>query len=124
MKKLFIVASFFFLSFMTVTPVLAGSTNKTCPQDAICIDNPLGSSVSTPQQLIGVIIKGALGVTGSIALIVFIYGGFTWMTSAGSSDKIQHGKETLVWATIGLVFIFSAYAAVRFIFTDILGGGS
>lgn len=122
MKKWFIAASFIILSLMTVAPVLAGNSNNACPKDAICIDNPLGSSVSTPQALIGKVINGILGVTGSIALIVFIWGGFIWMTAAGASDKVQHGKDTLVWATIGLVVIFSAYAMVRFVFSDILGG--
>ena len=120
MKKWFIVLSFIVFSLMTVAPVFAGSSS--CPEGSVCIDNPLGSSVSTPQALIGKVINGILGVTGSIALLVFIWGGFIWMTAAGASDKVQHGKDTLVWATIGLVVIFSAYAMVRFVFKDILGG--
>jgi len=122
--KLFILV-FTCLIFLSLAPgvmAVGAGTNNNCPKDAVCIDNPLGSSVSTPQALIGKVINGILGVTGSIALLVFIWGGFIWMTAAGASDKVQHGKDTLVWATIGLVVIFSAYAMVRFVFTDILGG--
>ncbi|MCK4539930.1 hypothetical protein KAU09_02120 [Candidatus Parcubacteria bacterium] len=44
------------------------------------------------------------------SVVGFIYGGFTWMLAAGSSEKVQKGKDILIWATLGLVVIFSAYA--------------
>ncbi|MBI1912128.1 MAG: hypothetical protein HYS21_09010 [Deltaproteobacteria bacterium] len=83
------------------------------------MDNPLNTD--SPQKLIGQIIKGFLGIVGSVALAMFIYGGFTWMLSAGNSTQVEKGKNILIWATIGLVFIFSAYAVLQFIFQDILG---
>lgn len=125
MKLKSVVALLFY--FLLISSFIVGAYvyakddgTSVCGTDGCTLQNPLGS-VSTPQQLIGKVINGFLGVTGSIALIVFIWGGFTWMTSAGSSEKVAHGKETIVWATIGLVVIFSAYAMVRFVFTDILG---
>lgn len=69
----------------------------------------------TPQQFIGRIINSALGIVGSLALLMFIYGGFVWLTSAGSADKVTKGKNILVWATIGLVVIFTSYGATKFV---------
>ncbi|NTW22459.1 hypothetical protein HGA34_02845 [Candidatus Falkowbacteria bacterium] len=76
-------------------------------------------NVGTPQQFIGKIINTALGVVGSLALLMFIYGGFTWLTSAGSADKVTKGKNILVWAVIGLVVIFMSYGATKFVLDKI-----
>ncbi len=83
--------------------------------------NPLGTT-SIP-QLIGRVIKAILGIVGSIALLMFIWGGFLWMTAAGEAKKVEKGKETLVWATVGLATIFFAYAAVSFVIGAITSEG-
>lgn len=82
--------------------------------------NPLGEGTTT-NTLIGRIINALLGIVGSIALLMFVYGGFMWLTSGGAEDKIKKGKETLVWASLGLVIIFSAYALLNFVLTRALG---
>lgn len=83
------------------------------------LPNPL--KADSPQELIGYIINAFLGIVGSIALIMFIYGGFVWMTAAGSQEKVTQGRNILVWATIGLVIIFSSYALINFILTEVVG---
>jgi hypothetical protein len=87
--------------------------------------NPLGSEEGSddPNVLIGKVINAALGVVGSLALLMFIYGGFTWMLAAGNNEKVEKGKNILIWATLGLVVIFSAYAIVNFVLTEALGLG-
>ena len=79
------------------------------------------SYIIIKNQLIGQIINGRLGIVRSLALVMFIYGGFVWMLAAGSNEKVQKGKDILVWATLGLVVIFSAYAVVKFIIEGIAG---
>ncbi|MFH1173419.1 MAG: pilin [bacterium] len=79
------------------------------------LDNPLGENVTIP-GLIGRIIKAILGVVGSIALAMFVYGGIIWMTSAGNNEMVQRGRDILIWASVGLVTIFGAYSIVSFIF--------
>jgi len=63
----------------------------------------------------------AMPVPRSASIVGFIYGGFTWMLAAGDSGKVQKGKDILIWATIGIVVIFSAYAVVRFVLEGVLG---
>jgi len=79
------------------------------------LQNPLGESVTSLPQLIGNVIKAILTVVGALALAMFVFGGFTWLTSGGSPDKIKKGKDILMWATIGLVVIFSSYTLVDFL---------
>lgn len=84
----------------------------------VSLTSPIGKDV-TPQVFIGRIINAALGIVGSLALLMFVYGGFVWLTSAGSADKVGKGKNILVWATIGLATIFLSYAAVRFVISRV-----
>ncbi len=74
------------------------------------IENPLGG-INLVNKFIGNIINSVFGFVGSIALLMFIYGGLSWLMAGGSADKIKNSRDTLVWAAIGLVFIFLSYAA-------------
>jgi hypothetical protein len=116
MKKiiLFLIIIFFLFNF-SLNISLADPPGDPAP---IKITNPLGDEV-TPQKLIGKIIEAALGIVGSIALLMFIYGGFTWMLAAGNAEAVSKGKNILIWSVIGLVIIFSSYALVKFVFTSI-----
>jgi hypothetical protein len=87
---------------------------------SVSLDNPLpGGNEPNVNTIIGQIISGVLGVVGSLALVMFIYGGLTWMLAAGSPQRVQKGRDILIWAVIGLVVVFSAYAMVKFLFTNI-----
>jgi len=81
--------------------------------------NPIEAE-SVP-QLVNSIVKQILGIVGALALFMFVYGGVLWMTSGGNSSRLEKGRETLIWATIGLVIIFSSYAILNFIFASLTG---
>ena len=76
--------------------------------------NPI-KGVKNVNQLIGKVINAIMGVVGSLALLMFVFGGLTWMTSGGSQEKVKKGKDILVWSAIGLVIIFSAYGITNLI---------
>lgn len=69
--------------------------------------------------LAGRIIKFMLGIVGSLALLMFVYGGVQWLISAGNQDKVKKGRDTLVWAAIGLIVVVASYAILAEIFTII-----
>ena len=121
---LLIIISFLF-TFLYLTTANAqgsdpeeGGSGITQP---VTLPDPLGmgDDPEAPQKLIGKIINAILGIVGSLALVMFIYGGVTWMLAAGNQEKVKKGKDILVWATVGLVVIFSAYALVKFVFTGL-----
>jgi hypothetical protein len=87
---------------------------------AIRLPNPLKGVDSVP-ALIGKVINSVLTVVGSLALVMFIYGGFTWMLSGGNSSSIEKGKNILIWAALGLVVIFISYALVNFVISTATG---
>ncbi len=67
-------------------------------------------------QLIGRIIEVILQIVGTVALIMFIYGGLLIMTSEGKSDRYYRGMKTMLWSALGTVTIFASYALVGFVF--------
>ncbi len=68
-------------------------------------------------ELLGNVAKMILAISGVLVLVMFIYGGFLWLTSGGSSDKITQGKKIMVGTVIGLAIIFGANLAITFIQT-------
>lgn len=79
------------------------------------LSNPLGSGV-TFSRLVGRAVRLFMGVSGSLALLMFVYGGFVWTTAAGNPEAIKKGKQIFIWAAVGLVFIFISYALLNALF--------
>ena len=81
------------------------------------LENPLGGNheFRDPRKIIGMAISGAMSILGSLALAMFVYGGFVWMLSRGNPEKGKKGTDILIWAFIGLIIIFSSYAIVSFV---------
>ena len=76
---------------------------------------------TTPQKFIGRMLKGALGIVGTIALVMIIYAGIKWMLAGvrGGAKEVQQAQDTILWAVIGLAVIFSSYAIVQFIINNV-----
>lgn len=60
------------------------------------------------------VIVWILGLLGLIAVIFVIYGGFTWLTSAGSEEKIKKAKNVLSAAIIGLIIVILSWAILNY----------
>lgn len=86
------------------------------------LENPLGS-VTTIQGLIGRLIKVLLGLAGSLSFLMFVWGGFQYLWSAGDDAKVKKGKDTIKNAALGIFIILFAYAAVNALI-DALSKGS
>lgn len=90
--------------------------------------NPIGGTTQNPSgtsdvpHILGNVLRALFGVLGSIALLMFIYGGFLWLTSGGAAEKIQKGKETMVWAILGIAIIFASFAIVSFVIDRLTAG--
>jgi len=103
----------------TISPsVDVSEKTGTTPCQNCTLTNPL-AGITTPQALLGKILQGIFGVTGSLALVMFVLGGLTWMTSAGNPEKVKKGRDMLIWAAIGLFVVFSAYTLVTFVLSQV-----
>ncbi len=57
-----------------------------------------------------------LGLSGSLALLAFIYGGVMFLISSGNNEQISKAKSILMGAVIGLVIVFISFTVVSFVF--------
>ncbi|HEY8992705.1 MAG TPA: hypothetical protein VIM37_02535 [Candidatus Microsaccharimonas sp.] len=83
---------------------------KTDPSAIICKDQ--GAS---PAKLIATIVNVLLFIIGAIAVIMIIIGGIMYATSAGDAGQVTKAKNTILYAVVGLVVAFLAYAIVNFV---------
>lgn len=116
-KKLSIFIFIFVLFFSFISFVYSDSTYV--DPGTVKIENPIKDVGDNPAELIGNVINTIFGIVGSLALLMFIYGGLTWMTSSGSQEAVKKGKNVITWAAIGLAVIFTSYALVRFVIMGI-----
>lgn len=56
-----------------------------------------------------------LGVMGSIALLMFAYGGIYFIIAAGNQNKVEKGKTILTNAVIGIVLILTSWTIINFL---------
>jgi len=73
-----------------------------------------GSGQGLETQIIGQVIGYVMGIVGSLALLIFIYGGIMWMMSEGAEEQVKKAQKTMVWAALGMVAIFLSYAVLNF----------
>jgi lysylphosphatidylglycerol synthetase-like protein (DUF2156 family) len=64
-----------------------------------------------------------LYIAGALAVIMIIYGGLRYATSAGNATSISAAKNTILYAIVGLIIAFLAFAAVNWVLTAITPGG-
>jgi TRAP-type C4-dicarboxylate transport system permease small subunit len=60
-------------------------------------------------------------IVGVVAVIMIIIGGFRYITSGGSSDKVTGAKNTILYAIIGLIIVALAQVIVRFVLNKTAG---
>ncbi|MCX6799894.1 MAG: pilin [Candidatus Falkowbacteria bacterium] len=101
--------------------LLPKCTGSTGTANVNGVDDSQSCGVNDFEELIVNVSKFILGISGAVALGFFVYGGFTWIISGGSPDKVKSGMTTLKNATIGLLVIFISYTLV-FNIVKIIGG--
>ncbi len=64
---------------------------------------------------VGTVVKGILGLTGTIFLLLTVYAGILWMTAQGSEEQIKKATDIIKACTIGLIITLSAYSITYFV---------
>ncbi len=83
--------------------------------------NPLNLGANSPVTIIKNIINLLMGFLGLLAVCLILWGGFVYMTSGGSEDKIDQAKKIIKNGVIGLLIILSAWGVVYFVINKVLG---
>lgn len=72
-------------------------------------------------ELIATVIDWALYISGAIAVVFVIIGGYRYLTSGGNEEQATTGRKTVINALIGLVIIMLAYVIVNVVVGFIVG---
>lgn len=46
---------------------------------------------------------------------MFMYGGFVFLTSGGNAERIKKGKDTLLWASVGIVTVLGSWVLIQYV---------
>ena len=114
----------------TMVMVIGSMIYLNNPVNAIVLsDNcPAGGSSSvcasaSPKDDLGAIIKQITNamffIIGAIAVVMIIYSGIRYTTSAGNPAGVTAAKNSLIYSIVGLVVAILAYAIVKFVVTRI-----
>lgn len=121
--KIFYIFSLTFLLLFIPCQFLLADTDYSDTGDVVGDGFGLGETAAetklpqlTVPQFLGQVAGAGLALAGSAFLFLIIYGGIIIMTAAGAKDKVDKGKNIIVWAIIGALILFSAYAITNLIF--------
>ena len=128
MAAVFMVAGAFGVLATAQNVMAEDKTSTTGDGKITCMNGSIKGSLSECGEYNGTEVKGkdvtktlknginlAIGVIGFIAVVIIIYGGFMYTTSAGDSNKVTKAKNAIMYGIIGLVVAMLAFAIVNFV---------
>lgn len=121
-KKLGLIAAAFALV-ATALFVPVTSVNAACGDISGGVQSGIncGDNGNVPKTLFGdgsiftTVVNVLLFVIGAICVIMLIWGGIRYTTSAGNASSVTAAKNTIMYAIIGLVVAFLAFAIVNWV---------
>lgn len=102
---------------------LFGDVCTKTPDASVCKDaekdqsNDADNSITGPNGVLNNVANILLIVVGAATVIMIIVGGFRMILGVGDPAKIAEGRNTILYAVIGLVVAFMANAIIRFVVT-------
>ena len=96
---------------------LGANFTENCAMTNACYDT------DTAGQMIISVIQWVVGIAGIISVIFIVYGGISYMTSSGDSNKLQKAKNTIIYALIGLAIVGLAETITAFVSNAIREAG-
>ncbi len=95
--------------FIFALPALAG------PELGMNYIEPLHLANGDPRSAAVSLIGLLMTFLGIIAVVIMLYGGFTWMTAAGNEEKVSKAKKIIGAGIIGLIVVLASYLIVDFV---------
>lgn len=87
------------------------------------ISNPFSSAFETLSGTLGkaeTLMNFATGAAALVAVVMLIYGGYTFITAGGDADMIENGNKMITAAIIGLVIVFIARLIISFVINEVI----
>ena len=127
-KKAVALASFAGSTALAVVSVLVPTSAFAQVEGGINAAQPSGAAGSTGLFADGGIFKTVVNILlfliGAISVIMLIVGGIRYTISAGDSGNVTAAKNTIMYALIGLIVAFLAFAIVNWVLGALQGNGA
>ena len=74
-----------------------------------------GKSIDGDKGLIKTVVNVLLWAVGILSVIMIIFSGFRYITSAGDASKTKSAQNTLIYSVVGLIVAIIAWAIVNMV---------
>ena len=74
-----------------------------------------GKSIDGDKGLIKTVVNVLLWAVGVLSVIMIIFSGFRYITSAGDTSKTKSAQSTLIYSVVGLIVAIMAWAIVNMV---------
>lgn len=78
-------------------------------------DIGLNSGATDIGKVFNIVVKILSILIGSLSVIFIIVGGLQMVSSSGDPQRFRMGRESVIYACVGLVIAIGAYAIVSFV---------
>lgn len=98
-----------------------GCAQKNTSGGCDAVDTAIGAISTNPAGLVGSILRILLSLSGGIAVILIIAGGYQLVVSQGNPEKVKEARERIISAITGLILIIFSVLILQIIGVDLLG---
>lgn len=102
-----------------IAPFASAADTSTDPNRYIDQGAKATGSTTDLMRTLNIVINVALGIIGFVAVVMIIFGGIQYTTSAGDATKVTKAKNTILYGIVGLVIALLAFAIVNFVLVNI-----
>ncbi|MBU1039082.1 pilin [Patescibacteria group bacterium] len=117
MKKLSLIT--IWLSIWLASLLPQTSLAQTALQNPL---DPVGGGYVAVNQIFARAAYGLVFITGTLALIIVILGGYRILTAAGNSENFAKGKNMVVYAILGFILTIASYTILDTVIKLLSGG--
>lgn len=99
------------------TASLSGSVSAQVSKgiDTATTSEMKGKSIDGDKGLIKTVVNVLLWAVGVLSVIMIIFSGFRYITSAGDASKTKSARSTLIYSVVGLIVAIMAWAIVNMV---------
>lgn len=85
--------------------------------------NATAAPLTGLQDIFSNLISLAIGFGGIVFFLMFVVGGFQYLTAGGNPQSVEGARKTLTYAIMGLVFVALSFLILKLIasFTGVNG---
>jgi uncharacterized membrane protein len=108
---------------ITVVSALGLALLSTVKASALSVDDGInhagggGQSDKSVTDIVGIVVQTAMYAVGIISVIIIVFAGIMYATSAGDEAKVKKAKHAIIGGLVGLAIAILAWTITNFVFS-------